>query len=63
VVKSEEFKKMCDSISRLGFQILFFVILRYQPIWDVIDERWDKQLHRPLHATGYYLNPQFHYSP
>ncbi|KAI9109119.1 hypothetical protein K1719_019742 [Acacia pycnantha] len=33
----------------------------YRPIWDVIDERWDKQLHRPLHLAGYYLNPQFHY--
>ncbi|KAI9119821.1 hypothetical protein K1719_009210 [Acacia pycnantha] len=23
----------------------------YRPIWDVIDDRWDKQLHRPLHAA------------
>ncbi|KAI9126609.1 hypothetical protein K1719_002205 [Acacia pycnantha] len=35
----------------------------YQPIWDVIDARWEKQLHRPLHAAGYYLNPKQHYSP
>ncbi|XP_073222508.1 uncharacterized protein [Cicer arietinum] len=27
-----------------------------------VDERWDKQLHRPLHATDYYLNPQLHYN-
>lgn len=40
-----------------------FVMISYQPVWDVIDARWDKQLHRPLHAAGYYLNPQFHYSP
>ncbi|KAK4253734.1 hypothetical protein QN277_010373 [Acacia crassicarpa] len=33
----------------------------YLPLWDVIDDRWDKQLHRPLHAAGYYLNPQLHY--
>jgi hypothetical protein len=32
------------------------------PIWEIIDQRWDNQLHRPLHAAGYYLNPQLHYS-
>ncbi|XP_062027647.1 uncharacterized protein LOC133743660 isoform X3 [Rosa rugosa] len=33
----------------------------YQPIWNKIDARWTPQLHQPLHAAGYYLNPQFHY--
>ena len=33
------------------------------PLWDIIDERWDKLLHSPLHAAAYFLNPQFHYSP
>ena len=33
------------------------------PLWEIIDERWDNQLHRPLHAAGYYLNPQLHYGP
>lgn len=33
----------------------------FKPLWDIIDERWDRQLHRPLHAAGYYLNPQLHY--
>ncbi|KAL7247108.1 hypothetical protein ACSBR2_002093 [Camellia fascicularis] len=33
----------------------------YKPIWDIINLRWDFQLHRPLHATAYYLNPRFHY--
>ncbi|KAI5419265.1 hypothetical protein KIW84_043438 [Lathyrus oleraceus] len=32
----------------------------YQPLWKIIDNRWDKQLHRPLHAAGYYLNPILH---
>ena len=32
------------------------------PVWNIIDERWDKQLHRPLHVAGYFLNPQLHYS-
>ena len=28
------------------------------PIWKSINERWNKQLRRPLHATGNYLNPR-----
>ena len=24
---------------------------------------WNNQLHRPLHAAAYYLNPQLHYQP
>ncbi|KAK7362174.1 hypothetical protein VNO77_04278 [Canavalia gladiata] len=35
----------------------------YLPLWKIIDERWDRQLHRPLHAAGYFLNPRLHYSP
>ncbi|KAL5580609.1 hypothetical protein UlMin_013051 [Ulmus minor] len=35
----------------------------YKLIWDIIDERWALQLHRPLHAAAYYLNPRFHYNP
>ncbi|XP_047340886.1 uncharacterized protein LOC124944626 [Impatiens glandulifera] len=34
----------------------------YELIWKIIDERWAIQLHKPLHAAGYYLNPQYHYS-
>ena len=32
---------------------------KYIPLWRIIDERWNKQLHRPLHAAGYYLNPRY----
>ncbi|RDY13851.1 hypothetical protein CR513_01165, partial [Mucuna pruriens] len=35
----------------------------YLPLWNIIDERWDNQLHRPLHAASYFLNPQLHYRP
>ncbi|KAF7824622.1 zf-BED domain-containing protein/DUF659 domain-containing protein/Dimer_Tnp_hAT domain-containing protein [Senna tora] len=35
----------------------------YEPIWKIIDERWETQLLKSLHAAAYYLNPQFHYSP
>ncbi|KAI8547424.1 hypothetical protein RHMOL_Rhmol07G0194500 [Rhododendron molle] len=30
-------------------------------VFKIIDKRWDVQLHRPLHATGFYLNPEFFY--
>ncbi|KAJ0094644.1 hypothetical protein Patl1_15636 [Pistacia atlantica] len=36
---------------------------RYREIWKIIDTRWDFQLHRPLHAAAYYLNPKYHYDP
>eukprot|EP00253_Pinus_taeda_P005938 PITA_05938 len=36
-------------------------VAKYGPIWAIIDERWNNQLHRPIHAAGYFLNPQYHY--
>ncbi|XP_062104413.1 uncharacterized protein LOC133815612 [Humulus lupulus] len=35
----------------------------YKEIWDIIDQKWEFQLHRDLHATAYYLNPRFRWSP
>ncbi|XP_016177771.1 uncharacterized protein LOC107620063 [Arachis ipaensis] len=35
----------------------------YEPIWEIINGRWKSQLHRPLHAAAYYLNPHYHYEP
>ncbi|KAL5144536.1 hypothetical protein HKD37_06G014813 [Glycine soja] len=34
---------------------------KYKDILAIIDKRWDCQLHHPLHAAGYYLNPKFFY--
>nr|KYP34797.1 hypothetical protein KK1_044202 [Cajanus cajan] len=34
---------------------------RYKKVWKIIDTRWNLQLHRPLHAAAYYLNPRYHY--
>nr|XP_043623309.1 uncharacterized protein LOC122595077 [Erigeron canadensis] len=34
---------------------------RYKPIWEKIDQRWNLQIHRPLYAVGYYLNPSLHF--
>ena len=33
----------------------------YMPLWDVIDDVWNK-LHSPLHAAGYFLSPDAFYS-
>ncbi|XP_022635871.1 uncharacterized protein LOC106758329 [Vigna radiata var. radiata] len=35
----------------------------YEEVWKIIDARWNNQLHRPLHAAAYFLNPHFHYEP
>jgi len=31
-------------------------------LWEVIDDRWNNTLHRPIHAAGLFLNPAFAYS-
>ncbi|XP_060182451.1 uncharacterized protein LOC132612134 [Lycium barbarum] len=36
-------------------------ISKYKDIFKIIDERWQCQLHHPLHAAGHYLNPEFFY--
>ncbi|KAF3773185.1 hypothetical protein EJ110_NYTH55907 [Nymphaea thermarum] len=35
----------------------------YMSIWKIIDKRWTGQLHQPLHAAAYYLNPTIRFSP
>ncbi|XP_077219001.1 uncharacterized protein LOC143853151 [Tasmannia lanceolata] len=35
----------------------------YNPIWRIIDQRWDRQLHSSLHAAGYFLNPALFFTP
>ncbi|RDX86293.1 hypothetical protein CR513_32390, partial [Mucuna pruriens] len=37
-------------------------IKKYKDIFAIIDKRWDDQLHHPLHAADYFLNPKFFYS-
>lgn len=39
--------------------------LRYNKqmmLWDLIDSRWTKMLHRPIHATTLFFNPTFSYN-
>ncbi|GMP56541.1 hypothetical protein CsSME_00020983 [Camellia sinensis var. sinensis] len=35
---------------------------KYKNIFEIIDNRWNIQLHQPLHAAGHFLNPEFFYS-
>ena len=30
---------------------------KYEEIFEIIDRRWEIQLHQPLHAATYFLNP------
>ena len=30
---------------------------RYKEIFEIIDRRWEIQLHQPLHSARYFLNP------
>ena len=39
-----------------------FVFFSYELLWNIIDARWDKQLHRPLHVAGLCLNPMLRYA-
>ena len=34
---------------------------KYREIFEIIDRRWKCQLHHPLHAAGYFLNPEYFY--
>eukprot|EP00253_Pinus_taeda_P015981 PITA_15981 len=36
-------------------------VAKYGPICEIIDQRWNNQLHRPIHAAGFFLNPKYHY--
>eukprot|EP00253_Pinus_taeda_P032144 PITA_32144 len=36
-------------------------LAKYARIWEIIDNRWNNQLHRPIDAAGYFLNPKYHY--
>ena len=35
---------------------------KYEAVFEIIDKRWECQLHHPLHSAGHYLNPEYYYS-
>ena len=34
---------------------------KYKEVFIIVHNRWTCQLHRPLHAAGHFLNPEFYY--
>eukprot|EP00253_Pinus_taeda_P018628 PITA_18628 len=36
-------------------------LAEYGHIWEIIENRWNNQFHHPIHPTGYFLNPKYHY--
>ena len=34
---------------------------KYKEIYEIIDQRWECQLHQPLHAFDYFLNLEYFY--
>lgn len=41
--------------------LLFVYVFRYEPIHEIIDERWYNQLNKALHVANYYLKPMIRY--
>ncbi|KAL0444506.1 UNVERIFIED_CONTAM: hypothetical protein Slati_2173300 [Sesamum latifolium] len=37
-------------------------VRKWEKYWEIIDDRWYRQLHRHLHAAGYFFNPVLQYS-
>ena len=35
---------------------------KYRPIWNIIDRRWNQQLHQHIRVAAYYLNPKYYFS-
>lgn len=36
--------------------------LKFEHIWEIVDRRWNNQLHQPIHVAGYFLNPKYLFS-
>ncbi|XP_050226330.1 uncharacterized protein LOC126676215 [Mercurialis annua] len=36
---------------------------KYMPMWEIVDRRWNVQLHSSLHAAAAFLNPSIFYNP
>nr|KYP33424.1 hypothetical protein KK1_045721 [Cajanus cajan] len=34
---------------------------KYKALFEIVDRRWDVQLHRPLHAASHFSNPEMFY--
>ncbi|KAJ9185128.1 hypothetical protein P3X46_004790 [Hevea brasiliensis] len=55
--------ELCRGKNQGKFQQCFHIFFSsYEPTFKIMDERWEFQLHKPLHVTAYYVNPHYHYS-
>ncbi|KAF9594782.1 hypothetical protein IFM89_034765 [Coptis chinensis] len=55
---------LCEAMKRAEGQIeknLGSDIRTWTKVKTIIDRRWEYQLHRPLHAAGFYLNPSIYF--
>lgn len=50
-----------DKAKKKIYEVLLWREDQYKRAFEIIDERWNCQLHHPLHAAGYFLNPEFQY--
>lgn len=56
---------MYESIERAKVAIKAYykgVEEKYMPVWDMIERRWNMQLHSSLHAAAAFLNPSISYN-
>jgi hypothetical protein len=55
---------ICEAIDQAKEQIKATYedrVAKYGSIWEIIDNKWKNQLHFPIHAHVYFLNPRYHY--
>uniref|UniRef100_A0A7N2MM08 BED-type domain-containing protein n=1 Tax=Quercus lobata TaxID=97700 RepID=A0A7N2MM08_QUELO len=66
VLEDYAFWSQCKHIVKVSeplVRVLRLVDGDEKPAMGVIDTRWDKQLHSPLHAAGCFLNPAIYFRP
>ncbi|XP_019442238.1 PREDICTED: uncharacterized protein LOC109346951 [Lupinus angustifolius] len=59
LVDSDDYEKPS---MRLVYETMDQAKEKIQSVYNNVEDRWDRQLHRPLHVATYFLNPQLHYA-
>ncbi|KAJ6839940.1 uncharacterized protein M6B38_311190 [Iris pallida] len=57
-----EMGHLYEAMDRGKFMIKKNVCKGYKKWWQMIDKRWNNQLHQDIHAAGYFLNPKYQYA-
>ncbi|KAG6653033.1 hypothetical protein CIPAW_05G046600 [Carya illinoinensis] len=63
VLEDREFWAQCQFIVTISEPLVQNKVSAFMPFIRVIDARWDKQLHSPLHTAGCLLNPGIYFNP